>query len=71
MFALPLFSIATILSVHISCVNAHGFVQEVVADGTTYAGYLPYEDPYKNPVPDRIIRKIPGNGPVEDVSLIE
>jgi hypothetical protein len=29
------------------------------------------QDPYYNPVPARIIRKIPGNGPVTDLSLIE
>jgi hypothetical protein len=26
---------------------------------------------YYNPPPQRIIRKVPGNGPVEDLSLIE
>lgn len=35
------------------------------------ASYLPYSDPYKSPVPDRITRKIPGNGPVEDVTSID
>ncbi|KAL5499247.1 hypothetical protein ACEPAH_1765 [Sanghuangporus vaninii] len=71
MLALPLFAIATVFSTRVPSTHAHGYVQEVVADGTTYTGYLPYEDPYKNPVPDRIIRKIPGNGPVEDVTLID
>ena len=42
--------------------NAHGYVQDVVVGSTHYTGYLPYEDPYKNPVPDRVIRPIPGNG---------
>ena len=45
-----------------SSVNAHGYVQEVVIDDTDYPGYLPYTDPYMNPVPERIIRRIPGNG---------
>jgi len=49
---------------------AHGFVQNatIPAGGTTYSGYLPYTDPYKSPVPRRIFRKIPGDGPVEDVT---
>ena len=43
-------------------VKAHGYVQDIVVGSTHYTGYLPYEDPYKNPVPDRVIRPIPGNG---------
>lgn len=52
-------------------VSAHGYVQDVVIGSTHYTGYLPYTDPYYNPPPERIIRKIPGNGPVTDLSLIE
>lgn len=59
----------TILSTRITSVHSHGYVQEIGADDTTYSGYLPYQDPYMSPVPDRIMRKIPGNGPVEDVTL--
>ncbi|KAI0043234.1 lytic polysaccharide monooxygenase [Auriscalpium vulgare] len=51
--------------------SAHGYVQEVVAGSSSYTGYLPYTDPYWNPTPQRIIRKIPGNGPVTDVTLID
>lgn len=47
----------------------HGYVDEVTLGSTKYTGYLPYQDPYMNPAPARIIRKIPGNGPVEDLSL--
>ncbi|KAG5636056.1 hypothetical protein H0H81_009227 [Sphagnurus paluster] len=43
-------------------VNAHGYVQEVTLGTTKYTGYLPYSDPYWNPTPQRIIRKIPGSG---------
>lgn len=43
-------------------VSAHGYVQDVVVGNTHYTGYLPYSDPYYNPVPERIIRPIPGNG---------
>ncbi|KXN84814.1 Polysaccharide monooxygenase Cel61a [Leucoagaricus sp. SymC.cos] len=55
----------------ISQVEGHGYVQEVTLGSAKYTGYLPYQDPYMNPVPQRIIRKIPGNGPVEDLSLID
>lgn len=58
------FAFATILfaGLQILSVNAHGYVQDVVVDSTHYTGYLPYTDPYYNPVPERIIRAIPGNG---------
>ncbi len=46
----------------IASVRGHGYVETIVADGTEYSGYLPYSDPYYNPVPDRIVRPIPGNG---------
>ncbi|PIL34251.1 hypothetical protein GSI_03962 [Ganoderma sinense ZZ0214-1] len=52
-------------------VNGHGYVQDVVIGSTHYTGYLPYSDPYYNPPPERIIRAIPGNGPVTDLSLID
>jgi hypothetical protein len=32
---------------------------------------LPFQDPYKTPSPDRVGRKIPDNGPVEDVTSID
>lgn len=59
---------ATMLSAALSSVHAHGNVQSLTIDGTVWSGYLPYEDPYKSPVPDRIMRSIPGNGPIEDVT---
>ncbi|KAI0769358.1 glycoside hydrolase family 61 protein [Trametes elegans] len=52
-------------------VEAHGYVQDVVIGAQHYTGYLPYQDPYMNPAPERIIRKIPSNGPVTDLSLID
>ncbi|CUA69773.1 Endoglucanase-7 [Rhizoctonia solani] len=52
-------------------VLGHGYVSEVTTSGGTYTGSLPYQDPYMNPAPARVIRKIPGNGPVEDLSLID
>ncbi|TPX14105.1 uncharacterized protein E0L32_000499 [Thyridium curvatum] len=32
---------------------------------------IPYSDPYMNPAPQRVERPIPGNGPVQDVTLID
>ncbi|KAG9222230.1 hypothetical protein CCMSSC00406_0006527 [Pleurotus cornucopiae] len=61
---------ATVLGA-ITLVNAHGYVQEVTLDTTVHSGYLPYSDPYYPTPPQRIVRKIPGNGPVEDVSSID
>ncbi|KAG8935049.1 Esterase/lipase/thioesterase [Tulasnella sp. 417] len=52
-------------------VAAHGYVSSAVIGGTTYTGYLPYSDPYYSTPPQRIIRAIPGNGPVTDMSLID
>ena len=43
-------------------VRGHGYVQQIVTDGVTYSGYLPYEFPYENPVPECIVRSIPSNG---------
>ncbi|KAK0200028.1 glycoside hydrolase family 61 protein [Desarmillaria ectypa] len=52
----------------LTSVRAHGYVETFVYGGTNYTGYLPYNDPYSNPVPDRIERVIPGNGPIQDVT---
>ncbi|SPO01604.1 related to cel1 protein precursor [Cephalotrichum gorgonifer] len=50
---------------------AHGYVDTASIGGKTYTLYQPYQDPYTNPTPDRISRKIAGNGPVEDVNSID
>ncbi|KAF9526388.1 glycoside hydrolase family 61 protein [Crepidotus variabilis] len=68
---LKLISFSTIFAAIVSGVLGHGYVQEVTANGAKYTGYLPYTDPYYNPPPQRIIRKVPGNGPVTDLSLID
>ncbi|TFK51163.1 beta-1,4-endoglucanase [Heliocybe sulcata] len=52
-------------------VSAHGYVDTLNVAGTTYSGYLPYNDPYTTPAPQRIERPIPGNGPVTDVTLLD
>ncbi|KXN80632.1 Polysaccharide monooxygenase Cel61a [Leucoagaricus sp. SymC.cos] len=71
MFASKLaLAVASLLSATVS-VRGHRYVQEIVNDGTKYTGYLLYMDPYMNPVPERIVCKIPGNGPVTDLSLID
>ncbi|KZV89121.1 family 61 putative glycoside hydrolase [Exidia glandulosa HHB12029] len=55
----------------VASVAAHGYVQEITSGSTKYTGYLPYSDPYYNPPPQRIVRAVPGNGPVQDLSLID
>lgn len=50
-------------------VVAHGYIQQAVINAKTYLGYNPNTDPYYNPPPSRIFRKIPGNGPVQDLTL--
>ncbi|KAJ1300408.1 hypothetical protein OPQ81_005228 [Rhizoctonia solani] len=64
-------SVLSLLFATATTVLGHGYVQEVVTSSGTYTGYLPYSDPYTSPAPERIIRKIPGNGPVEDVTSID
>ncbi|TRM56411.1 glycoside hydrolase family 61 protein [Schizophyllum amplum] len=67
-----MFNYALVLVAAASSVAAHGYVQEIVdAAGKAYTGYLPYSDPYTTPTPERIVREIPGNGPVTDLSLID
>lgn len=49
-------------------VAAHGYVDTATIGGVDYTFYQPYSDPYTSPLPERVSRKIPGNGPVEDVT---
>ena len=50
---------------------AHGYVESATIDGVEYPFYNPNTDPYTNPPRELISRPIPGNGPVEDLSLID
>ncbi|CAL3973220.1 hypothetical protein PZA11_005514 [Diplocarpon coronariae] len=52
-------------------VSAHGYVDNATIGGTVYSGYQINTDPYSNPPPDRIFRPINGNGPVQDITLID
>ncbi|KAK3940325.1 glycoside hydrolase [Diplogelasinospora grovesii] len=52
-------------------VAAHGYVDNATIGGQFYQFYQPYQDPYMSTLPDRISRSIPGNGPVQDVTLID
>ncbi|CAE6370929.1 unnamed protein product [Rhizoctonia solani] len=56
-----------------SSVLAHGNLQEIVVESppATYVPWLPFQDPYKPQAPERVGRKIPDNGPVEDVTSID
>jgi hypothetical protein len=55
-----MFTIIPLILAAATTVLGHGYVQEVKTSAGTYTGYLPYSDPYYNPVPQRVIRKIPG-----------
>ncbi|KAF9261007.1 glycoside hydrolase family 61 protein F [Marasmius fiardii PR-910] len=63
--------IGCLISTIISSVQGHGYVQQITANGKNYSGWLPFNDPYVTPIPQRIVRKFPDNGPVEDLSLID
>ncbi|KAI5858859.1 glycoside hydrolase family 61 protein F [Tricharina praecox] len=52
-------------------VSAHGYVNDATIGGVTYTGYQPYSDPYYSVPPERIFRKIAGNGPVEDLTSVD
>ncbi|CAE6535125.1 unnamed protein product [Rhizoctonia solani] len=64
-------SLLSLLFATATTVLGHGYVQEVVTSSGTYTGYHFETDPYTSPTPRRIIRKIPGNGPVQDVASID
>ncbi|KAI0022491.1 endoglucanase IV precursor [Xylariomycetidae sp. FL0641] len=52
-------------------VAAHGYVDNATIGGEVYQFYQPYQDPYMSPKPERISRAIAGNGPVQDVDIID
>lgn len=52
-------------------VAGHGYVSNAVIGGEEYEFYLPEQDPYMDPAPERVSRPIPGNGPVEDIDSID
>jgi len=61
------------LSLLVPSVLGHGYVQTIVtkSPSATWPGWNPNVDPYLSPTPQRVMRKIPGNGPVTDLSLID
>ncbi|KDQ53476.1 glycoside hydrolase family 61 protein [Jaapia argillacea MUCL 33604] len=50
----------------IPIVVGHGFVHTVAIGNKDYPGWSPFSDPYASPLPQRIVRKIPSDGPIED-----
>lgn len=52
-------------------VAGHGYVNKATIGGAEYEFYIPEQDPYMDPAPERVSRPIPGNGPVEDVDSID
>lgn len=59
------------LAASVGLVSAHGYVERATIGGANYQFYNPNTDPYMSPAPQRISRRIPGNGPVEDVTSID
>ncbi|KAJ3561832.1 hypothetical protein NP233_g9955 [Leucocoprinus birnbaumii] len=49
----------------IESVAGHGFAYEVSIGGQDSPGWYPFDDPYQDPVPQRVIRKIKDDGPGE------
>ncbi|KAK2765108.1 Esterase/lipase/thioesterase [Arachnomyces sp. PD_36] len=64
-------SIAWAIALRANLAAAHGYVSSAIINGENNTGYLPYSDPYQSPPIPRIFRKIAGNGPVMDFSLID
>jgi hypothetical protein len=61
----PIF--AFYLSFVVTSVTCHGFVHTMSIGGQDYTGYNPFTDPYLSPIPSRVVRKIPSDGPITDV----
>lgn len=68
MFTLVSFTV-TLLCIFLffASVEGHGYVATVTIGGKVYPGWDPNVDPYADPIPSRVIRKIPDDGPVLDV----
>ncbi|KAF8601099.1 glycoside hydrolase [Ceratobasidium sp. AG-I] len=68
MFAIPL-----VLLSAVSSALAHGYVQEIYISSppATFTGFLPWSDPYYVPPNQRVVRKIPSNFPINNVSSID
>ncbi|KAF8650452.1 hypothetical protein AX16_005254 [Volvariella volvacea WC 439] len=43
-------------------VIGHGYVHEIIANGQSYPGWLPFSDNFANPPPQKIARRIPNDG---------
>ncbi|KAF2492658.1 glycoside hydrolase [Lophium mytilinum] len=63
----PLLSLLSLLPL----ATAHGYVDNATINSVSYQFYQPYYDPYVSPPISRISRPIQGNGPVQDVTLID
>ncbi|CUA77705.1 hypothetical protein RSOLAG22IIIB_12776 [Rhizoctonia solani] len=60
-----LFTSFAVLVAGATSVRAHGYVQSVNIGGQTYAGWLPFVDPYAQPSPpSTVVRKVPDDGPL-------
>ncbi|TFK21798.1 glycoside hydrolase [Coprinopsis marcescibilis] len=52
-------------------VLGHGFVREITLGSSVHPGYHPFVDSWWTPPPQRIVRKVPGISPIEDLTLID
>lgn len=48
--------------------SAHGYVQSITIGGKVYGGWLPFDSPYSVPATQSIVRNIPDDGPVTDIT---
>lgn len=54
-----------------SLVAGHGYIETAVIDGTKHTFWQINSDPYIQPPPQRVARPVQGNGPVEDVDILD
>ncbi|QRW22113.1 glycoside hydrolase family 61 protein [Rhizoctonia solani] len=59
-----LFTSLAVLVAGATSVRAHGYVQSVNIAGQTYPGWLPFSDPYIQPNPQTVVRKVADDGPI-------
>ncbi|KAI0699254.1 glycosyl hydrolase family 61-domain-containing protein [Cytidiella melzeri] len=63
-----LFISTVLLSTFTSGVAAHGYLASVTIGGKSYTAWDPNVDPYASPIPSRVTRVVPNDGPVIDLS---
>ncbi|CAE7066666.1 unnamed protein product [Rhizoctonia solani] len=59
-----LFTSLALLVAGATSVRAHGYPQTVNIGGQTYQAWHPFSDPYTQPNPSTVVRKVPDDGPL-------